>query len=134
MAHGDIADRQIGLLPDGSAQPLAIGQAAAGVGDQHRLAPDDETDIGDGIVIAGAGILIDAAPDMEAGRHFFGGEGTGAGCRRDGPQGSGQAAETKPAGQGTATRQGRHRPSSRAPSAARFRRCLLSVPVAASPG
>src|SRR5437879_1341681 len=42
MADGDIADRQIRLLPDGSAQPLAIGQAAAGIGHQHRLAPDDE--------------------------------------------------------------------------------------------
>ena len=93
MAHHHIFDRRIGLLPDRRAQIFAIREAAARVGDEDALASNDEADVGDGVVIGGARVLIDAAADMDALSDLVGGERAGRGERP--PQGSRQAAEAK---------------------------------------
>ena len=47
VADDDVPDRPVGAGADLGAQPGAVGEAAAGVGDEHRVAADHEADVGD---------------------------------------------------------------------------------------
>ena len=66
MAHHHIFNRKLGCLGDRSAQAFAVSEAAAGIGDEHRLAPNDKAGVGDGIVVGERRIFVNAAPDVDA--------------------------------------------------------------------
>lgn len=99
VAQQDVADWFCGGGANGGAEGLAVGEAAAWVGDQNGVAADDEADVGDGVVIGRAGVLIDAAADVDAGGDFLKDD------RRVGAQSAGQAAEAEPYGESSAAGQ-----------------------------
>ena len=72
VGHQNIANRKLGRLADARAQAPAVIETATRVRHGNRFAADDETNIGDGIVVRRAHVLIDAAPDMDAGGDFRG--------------------------------------------------------------
>ena len=52
VADHHVADRPVGAGADLGAQPGAVGEAAAGVDDEHRVPADHEADVGDAAGVA----------------------------------------------------------------------------------
>ena len=67
VADDDVADRAVGAGPDLGPEPGAVGEAAARVGDEDRVAADDEADVGDAAEIAGGRLLVGPTADEDAG-------------------------------------------------------------------
>ena len=76
------------------AEPGAVGEAAARVGDEDGVAADHEADVGDAVEVGGGGLRVGAAADEDAGGDLV--EDRGAVRER------GQAAETGGAEDGVA--------------------------------
>ena len=68
VALDEVADRQVGVPPDGFPQSLAPEPAAAAVDHRDLLAADDEADIGDGAEIGRGHFGVNALRDKEPGR------------------------------------------------------------------
>lgn len=97
-----ITDRQLGPRANREAQAAAVMQAAAGIDHRHRIATDDETEVGDGVEVARGGVLGNALTNVNAGcdlRHR-------CRSRRFRAQPRRHAAQAKPAHERRATGQG----------------------------
>ncbi len=82
VAHHNVFNGSLRLLPDRRAEILAVGEAAAGVGDEHAGGADNKTYIGDGVVISRCRVFVDAAADVNASADFIGRERSVSGERR----------------------------------------------------
>jgi hypothetical protein len=91
-----VADRLVGAPGDLPAQPLPVGETAAGFRDEHPVPPDDETDIGDTVGVFRRRLGIGPAPDEGAGCDLLHRHGI------DGKARPRQAAQAKPAEQSRA--------------------------------
>jgi len=57
------------------AQTLTVNQASARVHHGNGIPADDESNVGDGVLVGGSCIFVDAAPDVYSGGNFVGDEG-----------------------------------------------------------
>jgi hypothetical protein len=64
VGHHYVLDRELSRLSNGCAETLAIGPASAWVYDRYRLAADDESDVGYGVIVLWRRVLIHATSDV----------------------------------------------------------------------
>jgi hypothetical protein len=77
MGQDHMADRLIRAFPDLGAQPLSIRETPAGVGEQHAVAPHDEADIGDAVVVLRRRLLMRSPAHENTRSDLFDREGLG---------------------------------------------------------
>ncbi len=93
VAKQHVAYRSWGRGADGGAHRKTIGEAAAGVSDQDGIVANDKADIGNGVLVGFARVLITSAPDVDTWRNFL--EGSGS----VGAQAGGDATKAEAVGQ-----------------------------------
>jgi hypothetical protein len=77
VGHHHVFDRELSCFPNRGAQPLAVDQASARVDDRHRVAADDEADVGYGVFVLRRHVFIHATTNVNPRCDFLGDERVG---------------------------------------------------------
>ena len=72
VGHHHVLDGKLSRFPNGCAQTLPVGQTSAWIDDRYCLTTNDETDVGDGVIVLWGHIFIHAAPDVNPRCDFVG--------------------------------------------------------------
>ena len=74
VGHHDVLDWELSRLSNGCTQTFAVGQASAWVYDCYRVAADDETYVGYGVIVLWRGVFINAMSDVNPWCNFVRGK------------------------------------------------------------